>query len=116
MTAETYGIPDDELVQKMVEFIPLLIRHARDTRRSEVTIYRFQNDEFDGKAWFHSGRTHQLNSAWLTDPAKRIYAHCTQLVTERVFTHLSLRYWYDSQESETGFYLVGHLPHTLGTR
>lgn len=117
MTAVTYGIPDDELVQLVTTHIPTLVLHAKLTQRSEVTIYRFQNDEFDGKKWFDSPRHPVfLDPTWLKDPAKRIYEHGLTLIEQGIFTHLSLRYWRDHTESETGFYLVGHLPHRLGTR
>lgn len=117
MTAATYGIADDELVQHVINFIPILVAQAQQTKRSEVVIYRFQNDEFDSRAWFeHPKSPRCLEADWLKDPAKRIYAHCLTLVAQGVFTHLSFRYWLDHTESETGFYLVGYLPHKLGTR
>ena len=117
MTAATYGISDDELVQHVINFIPALVAQAQQTKRNEVVIYRFQNDEFDGRAWFdHPRHPCHLEADWLKDPAKRIHAHGLELVRQGLFTHVSFRYWRDHTESETGFYLVGYLPHKLGTR
>ncbi len=107
----------EELDRKIIGHLTVRIELAHSEGTSEVLIYSFQNDEFDVKAWFNQTRYPSfLDPSWLKGTAKAVYDACLQKVEEGVFSQLTLRYWLDLKQSETGFALIGHLPHRLGVR